>query len=66
MYEGCSKVAMVLTPYVHLIYSFYQHCFIPFFVTLCVDEATEPCFSVSPFIILEMFCFAVELRVSLS
>ena len=51
---------------VYLINSFYKYCFIPVFVTLSVDVATEPCFSLSPFIILEMFYFAVELRVSLS
>ena len=53
---------MVLTPHMHLIYSFYKYCFIPF----PVDVATEPCFSLDPFIIFKMFCFAVELRVSLS
>ena len=64
-YESKSKLAVVLTRYVHLIYSFYKYCFIPFFVTLSVNVATKPCFSLSPFIILKMFCFAVELRVSL-
>ena len=57
---------MVLTLYVHLIYSFCKYWFISFFVTLSVDEATEPCFSVYLFVILVMFCFAVELSVSLS
>ena len=50
----------------NLNYSFYQYCFISFFVTLSIDVATEHWFSLRPFIIFKMFCFAVELRVSLS
>ena len=50
----------------HLIYRFYKYCFIPSFVTLSVDVATEPCFSLIPFVVLKMFCFAVELQVILS
>ena len=56
---------VLLTPYVHLIYSFYKYCFIPLFVTFSVDVATKPCFFLRPFAILKMFGFAVELRVSL-